>query len=295
MNNQQVGLLSSIVAFLMWGLVLPSATRVLSYVESPLSVMSIRVFFAFFVVLLVQIFRNKLSVIKRLFNLRILALQFISAALIGINWFTFIYAVKVDQLNQAALGYYIMPLLGITLGMVFFKERLSLLQVIAIALAVMGILWSIFVAGSLPLISMSVALSFALYGFVKRAIPLDAFSGLFLEILLMIVFVPLLYYIFNVSDMFKILPDSSAIYWAAASVGLFTVLPLFFSGIAYKTIDYSVYSVLFWSVPSMQFITSVFFWHEHFDANKLITFIFIWMALCLYGYSIFKGKKAKAT
>ncbi|MFV0320804.1 MAG: EamA family transporter [Alphaproteobacteria bacterium] len=292
MKNQKLGILNAFGAFLTWGLCLPSALKALGGYEQPLSAMSVRIFWSFGVIFIIQLVRGQLGIITQLLKPRIFLPQFCAAFLVSINWFVFIYAIQIRQLNQAALGYYILPLIGVLVGMLVYKEKLNNKQKFAILLATMGIGYTIFATGTIPIISLSVALSFTFYSMIKKNTRFDAFSGLYLETFLMCLFLPLFYFIFGIFDQVKIVPSAIAGYPAAFFVGLFTIAPLFFFAQAIKLMDFSLYSVLSWFVPTIQFITSVFFWHEPFDASKLVTFIFIWTALAIYGYSLFEGKKA---
>ncbi len=293
MDNQKAGIVNALAAFFCWGIGLTISLKFLGRYEDPVSAMSIRIFWAFGLVFFIQLFRGKIAVILRLFNPKIFITMVGAASAISINWFVFIYAIQIHQLSQAALGYYILPLIGVLTGMVLFKEKLNRKQLFAIFLAGLGILWSIYVTGNIPLISLAVAFSFTFYGVIKRNIQFEPLSGLLLETLIMAAFTPVVYYFFRVFDLYKIMPSEIGAYLPAAFVAIFTILPLFFFARAVKMINYSLYSVLSWLVPSIQFVLSVFFWREEFDMNKLITFAFIWVALAIYGYSLFENKKAE--
>lgn len=292
MKNQKLGILNAFGAFLTWGLCLPTALKALGGYEQPLSEMAVRIFWSFGLIVIIQLVRGKLGIITQLLNPRIFIAQFSAAALVSVNWFVFIYAIQIHQLNQAALGYYILPLIGVLVGMVVYKEKLNNKQKFAILLATIGIGYTIYVTGSVPIISLSVALSFTFYSMIKKNTHFDAFSGLYLETFLMSLTLPLVYFAFGVFDQVKIVPSDIGGYLPAFFVGVFTIAPLYFFAHAIRLMDFSLYSVLSWFVPTIQFITSVFFWHEPFDTHKLITFIFIWTALAIYGYSLFEGKKA---
>lgn len=292
MKNQKLGILNAFGAFLTWGLCLPTALKALGGYEQSLSAMSVRIFWSFGLMVIIQLFRGKLGIITQLLNPHIFIVQFGAAALVSVNWFVFIYAIQIHQLNQAALGYYILPLIGVVVGMLVYKEKLNNKQKFAILLACIGIGYTIYATGSIPIISLSVALSFTFYSMIKKKARFDAFSGLYLETFLMCIFLPIIYLVFGIFANVKIAPSLIGGYPAAFFVGLFTITPLFFFAHAIRLLDFSLYSVLSWFVPTIQFITSVFFWHEPFDISKLISFIFIWTALAIYGYSLFEGKKA---
>ncbi len=293
MDNQRVGILNSFGVFFSFGLFLPISLKALGQYDAPISAMSIRIFWVFAIVFIVQTIRGKLNVILSLFNLKTLLLMLGAALSMSVVWFSFIYAIQIHQLNQAALGYYILPLIGVLAGVVFYQEKLNKKQLFALFLGAVGILWSLYVTGSVPIISLGMALGFTAYGMIKRNIQIEPLSGLLLETMLMAVFAPLIYYIMGQFELFAIMPSAIEGYLPAFFVAMFTILPLFFFARAIQQIDFSLYMVLSWLTPTIQFLASVIIWHEDVNADKLITFAFIWAALAIYGYSLFEGKKAK--
>jgi chloramphenicol-sensitive protein RarD len=189
----------------------------------------------------------------------------------------------VGLIIETSLGYFINPLLSVLLGVVFFRERLRLLQWIPIGMAAAGVLYLTFAYGSLPWVALTLAFSFGFYGLVKKTAPLGALHGLTLET--GILFLPalgfLLYSQFTGSAAFLHAPALTEVLLVGA--GLVTVIPLMLFALAAPRIPLTTIGVLQYINPTMQFLLGAVVFKEPFDHHRLIGFGVVWVALILFG------------
>lgn len=209
----------------------------------------------------------------------------LSGILITMNWGTFIYAVNNGYLIESSLGYYINPLVNIVMGMAFFKERLNIYEKISAALAFAGVAYMTFSYGSLPVISLVLALSFSLYGVVKKKAGLPVVPALALENI-MILPIVLIYFTWTFADtpeIFLNLTTTEAALLAAG--GLVTAIPLLMFAKAVKSISYITVGFLQYIGPTLQLIIAVLIFHERFTSSHWICFGLIWAGLTVFTFN----------
>jgi len=283
MNKQQIGIFYAIIAFLFWGLV-PIYFKQVSNVE-PFEVLIHRVIFSVIVLLIMLGIAKQFHLIKPIVkNKNSLKYLFLSAILVSLNWLIFIYAISQDKILEASLGYYINPLISIFFGYIFFKESLNTNQKIAISIATISVLIQLFTLGKLPLISIGLALSFALYGVVRKKVNIASLPGLFIETLLLLPFalIYLFYIIYNGQS--AIIIGSSYTIFMLSLAGIITVLPLLWFNSATIRINISTIGMLQYIGPSVAFMVAIFIYEEPLNIAKLFTFILIWIALAVFSY-----------
>lgn len=206
----------------------------------------------------------------------------ISALLVAGNWLLFIWSVNHDHLLEARLGYYINPLLNILLGMVFLGERLRRLQWLAVALATIGVLIQVIMLGHLPWIALTLAGSFGIYGLIRKQIPVDAQSGLFVETLLLL---PLaLIYLFGFADSAtsQLTHNPLSLNLLLMAAGVVTTVPLLLFTAGARLIPLSTLGFIQYLGPSLMFLLAITLYDEPIQGAKLLTFAFIWLALALF-------------
>lgn len=212
---------------------------------------------------------------------RVLAVYLLAALLIGVNWLVYVWAVNAGFIVETSLGYFINPLISITLGVVFLREKLRPMQWVPVRLAAVGVLYLTVTYGAPPWIALTLAFSFGLYGLVKKLAPLNATHGLTLETGWLIV--PALGYLlwaeasgqgaFGHSD-----PVTTGLLIGA---GLVTTVPLLlFAGAAHR-IPLSWMGFLQYIAPTLQFLLGVLVYGEPFGLNQLIGFGLVWLALAV--------------
>ncbi len=205
----------------------------------------------------------------------------ISSAIIGLNWFLYIWAVNSGRVVETSLGYYINPMINVLLGFMLLAERFSRIQWIAVGFAAIGVLYSLAAYGALPFFALTLAVTFALYGFARKTIDAAPIPGLFIETL--VLFIPALAYLgFRVGlGTSPFLDNLSLSLWCLGS-GVVTSLPLLWFAAATKRLNLSTIGILQYLAPSIAFVLGVFIYKEPFTRHSLITFAFIWAGVLLY-------------
>ncbi len=206
----------------------------------------------------------------------------IGAALtIVCNWGLFLWAVSNEQAVEAALGYFLMPILAVGLGVGFLGERLASLQVLALGFSLVGIVWTVVVLGRLPLIAIFVAITFALYGLFRKQGPWDAVSGLTFETGLITPFLLALVVWRSVSGE-SVFGDGSVMTFAfLALTGVVTMVPLLAFAAASRRVPLSLVGLLQYINPTLQFLVGWLVLGESVSAARLAGFAWIWVALGL--------------
>ena len=208
---------------------------------------------------------------------------FISGFLIFINWGVWIYAIATDRIIDASFGYFIMPILSVLLGYIFFNEKLNRKRIFSITLVVVSILYLIFISiKSLPWVGLIVALSWGFYNLVRKKINVDTDIGLLIESLFILPIAIIVFYIiaakgyndFSLSD-----PSMMLIIFLA---GPMTVIPLFFYVRGVELCGLGPSGMIFYITPTLQFLLGFFYYDEVFSFNKLVSFIIIWFAVIIY-------------
>jgi len=207
--------------------------------------------------------------------------MFLSTALIATNWFIFIWAVSADRVTEASLGYYINPLLNVALARVFLGERLRPLQGVAVALAALGVAWLTFSRGALPWVSVVLAVTFALYGLVRKRAPVGAVEGLAIETGLV---TPLaIGYLLTLTPAFGHLVTSDALTVSLlVGAGVITAVPLLAFAGAARRLRYSTLGMIQYVAPTLQLGCAVLLYGEAFTADHAVTFGLIWVAVLVY-------------
>ena len=214
---------------------------------------------------------------KKLFYL------FISGFLIFINWGVWIYAIATNRIIDASFGYFIMPILSVMLGYIFFKEVLNKKRIFSISLVLVSILYLIIVSfKSLPLVGIIVAFSWSFYNLVRKKINVDTDVGLLIESLFILPFALITFYIIvrNGFNDFQISNPSMMLLIFLA--GPMTVIPLFLYVRGVELCGLGPSGMIFYITPTFQFLLGYFYYNEAFSFVKLVSFIFIWIAVIIY-------------
>jgi len=236
----------------------------------------------FFVGMLIIITGNLKNVHAVFANRKLLATLLLSSLLISLNWLVFIWAISHDMVLQSSLGYFINPLVNVALGLIFLKERLRLLQWVAVGLSVIGVGNLIIQHGTIPWAALTMAISFGLYGLVRKIAVVDAQTGLFVEttIILPPVLAYLIYIGIEGTGAFN--PMDIQLTGLLMMAGLMTATPLVLFAIAAKRLLLSTIGFFQYIAPTGHFLLAVFLYNEPFtDAHK-VTFVLIWLALAIY-------------
>lgn len=275
------GSIYAVSAFLIWG-ISPIYWKALRSIPAPEIILH-RIVWSFFLlvplIILMRRWREFIAVLK---NLRTVLILLFTALIVGGNWLLYIWAVNNDHLLQASLGYYINPLVNVVLGMVFLKERLRTPQILAVVLATAGVLYLTLYYGEFPWIALALALSFGLYGLIRKVAPVGSLVGLTVETLLLSI--PALAYLFYLdrlgqSSIFRVSLKLNLMLMGCAVV---TAFPLLFFTLGARRLYLSTMGLLQYIAPSCMFILAVFLFREPFASAQVVTFILIWTALAIY-------------
>ena len=220
-----------------------------------------------------------LKIIKKKKNQYLL---FISGLLVSINWGTWLYAVSVNRLLDSSLGYYIYPIISVFLGKLFLKEKLNFNQTISVLLVGLSLIYFLIKLNELPWIGLTVAITFSLYGLIRKKIKVSSDIGLLIETLLISpiaigIFIYLVNIDINIFSPNKLLL-SFYLFWS----GFMTLVPLFLFTLGFKLIGIGPASMILFLTPTSQFILGVFFFNEILTFEKLLGFIIIWLAVFIY-------------
>ena len=292
--NNRSGYINAVSAYVMWGFA-PIFFKLLSDI-APGEILIQRILWSsIFLLLLVVVMRKSSQLISICKQPKIIGKLMISASLLAVNWFLFIWAVNNDHLLDASLGYYINPLFNVLLGVLFFHERLRRNQLIAVGLALSGVLIQLITLGTLPIISLALASSFAFYGLIRKKMQIDSFIGLLVESLLMLP-IAIVYWLFFVeSNTSNMANNSVNLNIMIVLIGLVTTAPLLCFTAAAKRLNLSTLGFFQYMGPSIMFLLATFYYQEQIQTAELMTFVFIWAALALYSADSWKTMKGAKT
>ncbi|MBU0725357.1 MAG: EamA family transporter RarD [Alphaproteobacteria bacterium] len=274
-----IGIGFGLGAFLFWGIA-PIYFKLVQHVPA-VEILAHRILWsAAFLALLVWVLGRWRGVALAVTDRRLLFPLIGSAVILAANWFVYIVAVNDGQVLQASLGYYINPLVNVLLGTLFLKERLRPAQMIAVALATLGVLVLVIAAGQVPWVALFLGFSFGFYGLLRKLVKVDTMIAVFIEAAVLVP-AALVFLVwrggagsFGGGDL------STDLLLVAA--GLVTLVPLVWFGAAAKRLSLSTVGILQYVAPTGQFLLAVLLFGEAFTPIHMITFACIWTGLALY-------------
>ncbi len=208
---------------------------------------------------------------------------FFSGILIFINWTVWIYAVSTDQIIDASFGYFIMPILSVLLGYIFFNEKLNSKRIVSIILVIISIFFLIiFNFKSIPWVGLFVALSWGFYNLLRKKINVDTDVGLLIESLFILPFVVVIFYFIIQNNMNDFSFSNPPLMLLLLLAGPMTVIPLFLYVRGVELCGLGATGMIFYITPTFQFILGFFYYNEPFSITKLVSFIIIWIAVFIY-------------
>ncbi|HEY5806436.1 MAG TPA: EamA family transporter RarD [Povalibacter sp.] len=224
---------------------------------------------------------------------RVRARLLISAALISANWITYVWGVANNRVVETSLGYFINPLFNVLLGVVLLSEKLNRAQWIAVAIAAAGVAWLTWSAGHPPWISLLLAFTFGMYGFVRKVIKVDALAGFGAETLLLLP-IGVGYLIWCEMNGTGVMAHTgTGINLLLLLGGPVTAIPLVLFAYGARRIPYSTVGLLQYIGPTLQLLLAVFLFHEPFRGPRVLGFSLIWLALAIYAVDgLWRSRKA---
>lgn len=280
-KQTRLGVIFALAAYFIWG-VAPAYFKVIWFVPAD-EILTHRIIWSFFfMIALISVSRQWSQVNQLLRTPKKILLLAVSAVLVGGNWLLFIWSVNNHHLLEASLGYFINPLVNILLGMVFLGERFRRMQWLAVILAASGVLVQLWAFGSLPIISLGLAFSFAFYGLLRKKIAVDAQTGMLVETLWLLPVAAI--WLFGIADSATshMTQNSWSLNLLLMAAGVVTTVPLLcFTGAATR-LRLSTLGFFQYIGPTLMFLLAVTFYDEHPGADKMVTFGFIWVALAIF-------------
>ncbi|WP_440648390.1 EamA family transporter RarD [Candidatus Pelagibacter sp. HIMB1521] len=208
---------------------------------------------------------------------------FTSGFLIFMNWGVWIYAIATNRIIDASFGYFIMPILSVLLGYIFFKEKLNNKRIFSITLVILSILYLIFVSlKSLPWVGILVALSWGFYNLVRKKVNVDTDIGLLIESLFILPIAIGAFYLIAVNGYNDFSLSNPPMMLIILLAGPMTVIPLFLYVRGVELCGLGPTGMIFYITPTLQFLLGFFYYDEVFSFNKLVSFILIWIAVIIY-------------
>jgi chloramphenicol-sensitive protein RarD len=298
-QSDRAGVLYAVAAYGSWGL-FPLYWKALSALES-LQLLSCRIVFSLVFVWILLASRGKPAWPRMLGQRGVFAGLLLSSALIGVNWGFYIWAVNAGMTVEASLGYYINPLVNVVLGLIIFKERLTVLQWAAVGLAAAGVLVLTVGTGSFPWLSLILAFSFGFYGLAKKRLTVDPLEALGAETLILFPLAAawLAFRELTGGGVIAILlsgglpggaPGGSFLLLFS---GVATSLPLLWFAVAAKRLPLSTMGFIQFLSPTIQLLIGVLVFHEKFDGIKAAGFVPVWIGLGIYVFSLVRGRRLR--
>ena len=289
-NQSQKGIFLALLSYILWGF-LPLFWHFLDK-STALQTLAHRILWSFIFIMFILAVKGKLSKYLSYFKQpKVIGFYTITGVLLAINWMIFIWAVGQERVLEASLGYFILPLINVFLGVLFLKERLRKQQWGILAIAAIGIIYLSLQLGELPWVALSLALTFSIYSLLKKQAPTDADFSVAFE-MTAIVIPAILYLIlmqYQGTGVFLTVDTKTTI--MLITTGLITIIPILAYSTAVPLIPLSLAGLMFYLNPTLQFFTGAVILHEPFTQAQLIGYSIIWLALLLYFIEGFRNNK----
>jgi len=285
------GVLLGVAGYLFWGM-FPLYFALLDSV-SPIEIVAHRIIWSLIVVLLVLIVGKQWRAFTSAFSRRNVIILGSAAIFLSINWLVYVYAVTTNQVVQASLGYFVNPLISVAMGVLILKEKLRKTQWIAVGIAIVAVVVLTIASGSLPWIALTLGLSFAIYGLLKKFANLPSLHSLGIEtaVLVPIAMVILGIAIVNGSESFVL--DGPKITFLLIMLGPVTAIPLLAFGGASTRIPLSTLGVLQYITPIAQFFLGVFVFQEIMSTGRWIGFTLVWVSLVIFTVDMYRHTRTR--
>lgn len=275
-NRPRQGMIYGVLSYGLWGLI-PLYFKLVADVWPP-EVLAQRVIWAWLLLaVLITLVGRWGEVGLALRSKPIMLALGASTLLLAFNWFVYIYAVTANRIVDASLGYFLNPLVNVLLGVVILGERLRRWQTAGIALAGVGVA----ILG-VPWIAVSLALSFAFYGLLRKQVAVDGLLALFVETLLLAPVALAFMGYLQVTGASVFVASNPAMCFTLMASGVVTCVPLLLFGAAARRLRFATLGILQYLAPTIQFLLAVFLFGEPLSTTKLVALCFIWTAVAIY-------------
>ena len=281
-KNLFKGSLFTVGASLWWGVIGVIYFKFVSFATA-MELTIHRTIWTALLLLITTTYFSKWSEVKKIINKKFnIIILLTTGLLVSINWFTWLYAVQTNNLLDSALGYYIFPIFSVFLGIIFLKEKYNKNKIISIFLVVAALIYLLIKLGEVPWIGLIVAITFSLYGLIRKKVKVSSDIGLLIETLLItpIAIGLFIFLVKNNANIFSLTEPilSFYLFWA----GLMTLIPLFWYTKGFGLIGIGPASMIFFLTPTAQFFLGLYYFNEPLILDELVSFIFIWLAVIIY-------------
>lgn len=285
MENYKQGIFFGLAAYVLWG-ILPVYWKALELV-SPFEILSSRFMWSCVFVFLLIIFQKKWLLfakeVKQVFsNVKTGAAMVAAGITISFNWGTFIWAVNNGHIVETSMGYYINPLVSILFAVVFLREQLDKMQLAAITCAFIGVASMVYSFGKIPWVSLTLAFTFALYGLLKKILPVSALTSIMLETLLITPLALVYEYSLWQQGVSFYASENLRVIMMLTGAGVVTAIPLLLFTAGARLLPLKIIGFLQYISPTLTLLIGVFVYNEAFTASHLLAFGWIWAALLLF-------------
>ena len=281
-TNFKKGLLSASLGSFWWGLIGVFYFKYFSFIGH-LELVIHRCLWTALVLIFTTIYFSKWDLfLKTVKNSKNIFILFFTGILIFANWAIWLYALSTNQIIDASFGYFIMPILSVLFGTIFFKEKLNNKKIISILLVLISIIYLLYKFNSVPLVGISVGLAWSIYNLLRKTINVETDIGLLVESLFILPFAIIVFY-FIVRNNFNDFSFSNpSLMFLLILAGPMTIIPLFLHIKGVELAGLGPSGMIFYIVPTLHFILGYFYYNEPFSNDKFISFILIWIAVFIY-------------
>jgi len=282
-NDFNKGITLTAIGSFWWGVLGVIYFEYISFVGHIEVVLHRCIWTAFFLFITTSYFSKWQLFFDTIKNYKILVTLFFSGLLIFINWAVWIFAVANNQIIDASFGYFIMPILSVLLGNIFFKELLNTKRIISIILVLISISFLLFIDfNAIPWVGLVVALSWGFYNLLRKKINIDTDIGLLIESLFILPFALVAFYLIVQKGLNDFSFSNPPLMFLLLLAGPMTIIPLFLYVRGVELCGLGPTGMIFYITPTFQFILGFFYYNEPFSIVKFVSFILIWIAVFIY-------------
>lgn len=286
------GVIAALLAYVLWGF-LPVYFKIVGSV-SPEEVIAHRVMWAIpFGAIIIALRRQWREVGRALTRRSMLGWLSLSASVIAINWFIYIWAIQDDRIFETSLGYYINPLTNMLAGVLLFGERLRRFQGLAVVLATLGVLILSVNGGQVPWVSLGLAVSFTVYAAIRKKVVIGGMPGLFIETLLLAPIAVTWFAWFSATNQAVFASGDTTMSLLLILAGPATALPLLFFALAARRLPLTTIGFMQFLSPTIQFLIGIYY-GEVLTVAHLVCFFCIWVAVIMFSFDAIRYGRKKA-
>ncbi len=276
------GLISASLGSFWWGIIGVFYFKYFSFIGHVELVIH-RCLWTSLVLVLTTIYFSKWGLfLKTIKNLKNIFILFFTGILIFANWAIWLYALSTNKIIDASFGYFIMPILSVLFGTIFFKEKLNNKKIISILLVLISIIYLLYKFNSVPLVGISVGFAWSIYNLLRKTINVDTDIGLLVESLFILPFAIIVFYFIVKNNLNDFSFSNPSLMFLLILAGPMTIIPLFFHIKGVELAGLGPSGMIFYIVPTLHFLLGYFYYNEPFSNDKFISFILIWIAVFIY-------------